>query len=40
MLVVMIGWVFFRADTLPGAVAFLRALAGLSDPAPTIYALR
>jgi alginate O-acetyltransferase complex protein AlgI len=40
MLVVMIGWVFFRADTLPGAVAFLRAMAGLSDPAPTIYTLR
>ena len=40
MLVVMIGWVFFRADTLPSAVAFLRAMAGLSDPAPTIYTLR
>jgi alginate O-acetyltransferase complex protein AlgI len=40
MLVVMIGWVFFRADTLPGAVAFLRAMAGLSDAAPTIYTLR
>jgi len=38
--VVMIGWVFFRADTLPGAVAFLRAMAGLSDAAPTIYTLR
>jgi alginate O-acetyltransferase complex protein AlgI len=40
MLVVMIGWVFFRADTLPGAVAFLRAMAGLSHAAPTIYTLR
>jgi len=40
LLVVMIGWVFFRADTLPGAVAFLRAMAGLSDAAPTIFALR
>jgi len=40
LLVVMIGWVFFRADTLPGAVAFLRAMAGLSDAAPTIYTLR
>ena len=28
MLVVMIGWVFFRADTLAGAVAFLRAMTG------------
>ena len=26
--VVMIGWVFFRADTLPGAIAFLKAMAG------------
>ena len=26
--VVMIGWVFFRADTLPAAVAFLKAMAG------------
>src|SRR4029079_875958 len=25
MLVVMIGWVFFRAETLPGSIAFLRA---------------
>ena len=40
LLVVMIGWVFFRADTLPGAVAFLRAMAGLSAAAPTIYTLR
>ena len=40
MLVVMIGWVFFRADTLPGAVAFLRAMAGLSTAAPTIYTLQ
>src|SRR5262245_56670855 len=28
MLVVMIGWVFFRADTLPGAMAFLSAMFG------------
>jgi alginate O-acetyltransferase complex protein AlgI len=37
LLVVMIGWVFFRADTLPGAVGFLRALAGLTTAAPTPY---
>ena len=37
MLVVMIGWVFFRADTLAGAVAFLRAMAGLAAAAPTSY---
>jgi alginate O-acetyltransferase complex protein AlgI len=40
LLVVMIGWVFFRADTLSGAVAFLRAMAGLADAAPTIFTLR
>lgn len=28
MLVVMVGWVFFRAPTLPGARAFLAAMAG------------
>src|SRR5262245_59251454 len=32
--VVMIGWVFFRADTLPGAIAFLKAMAGLSPALP------
>jgi alginate O-acetyltransferase complex protein AlgI len=37
MLVVMIGWVFFRADTLSGAVGFLKALAGLTAPAPTPF---
>ena len=40
MLVVMIGWVFFRAETLPGAVAFLRAMAGRHETVPTIYTLR
>ena len=29
MLVVMIGWVFFRADTLPVAMSFLRTMFGL-----------
>jgi len=37
MLVVMIGWVFFRADTLAGAIAFLRAMAGGGATAPTPY---
>jgi alginate O-acetyltransferase complex protein AlgI len=32
--VVMIGWVFFRAETLPGAIAFLKAMAGLSPAIP------
>ena len=33
----MIGWVFFRADTLPGAMAFLKAMAGATTAAPTAY---
>jgi alginate O-acetyltransferase complex protein AlgI len=37
MLVVMIGWVFFRADTLAGAVGFLKAMAGLTTAAPAMY---
>jgi len=35
--VVIVGWVFFRAETLPGAIAFLKAMAGLSPAAPTPY---
>jgi alginate O-acetyltransferase complex protein AlgI len=37
MTVVMIGWVFFRADTLPGAIGFLKAMAGATLAAPTPY---
>jgi alginate O-acetyltransferase complex protein AlgI len=37
MAVVMIGWVFFRADTLAGAVGFLKAMAGLTTAAPAMY---
>jgi alginate O-acetyltransferase complex protein AlgI len=37
MLVVMIGWVFFRAETLTTAVAFLGSLAGRSPALPTPY---
>ena len=38
MLVVMFAWVFFRAETLPDALGWLTALAGLNDaPAPEIY---
>jgi len=33
VLVVMVGWVFFRADTLPEALGFLKAMAGLNQPA-------
>ena len=37
LIVVMIGWVFFRADTLPGAIAFLQTMAGWTTAAPTPY---
>src|SRR6202008_2450791 len=30
LLVVMTGWVFFRAETLTGAIAFLKAMAGVT----------
>jgi alginate O-acetyltransferase complex protein AlgI len=40
MLVVMIGWVFFRAETLSGAVAFLAAMAGQSPALPTPFTVR
>jgi len=33
LLTVMVGWVFFRADTLPQAFGFLGAMAGLSGGA-------
>jgi alginate O-acetyltransferase complex protein AlgI len=40
LLVVMVGWVFFRADTLAGAVAFLRTMFGLQAASrPTPFAL-
>jgi alginate O-acetyltransferase complex protein AlgI len=36
LLVVMVGWVFFRAETLTGAIGFLKALVALNvtSPAP------
>ena len=40
LVVVMIGWVFFRADTLPDAVAFLGAMAGLGAAAGTPFTLQ
>ncbi len=39
MVVVMIGWVFFRADTLAYALSFLKAMFGGGGAAPTIYGL-
>jgi alginate O-acetyltransferase complex protein AlgI len=38
--VVMVGWVFFRADTLSGAVAFLGAMAGRGAVAPTPFTVQ
>jgi alginate O-acetyltransferase complex protein AlgI len=37
LLVVMIGWVFFRADTLSGAVSMLGAMVGAGGTAPAVY---
>jgi alginate O-acetyltransferase complex protein AlgI len=37
LLVVMIGWVFFRADTLPDAIAYLRAMVGFTIASPTPF---
>jgi alginate O-acetyltransferase complex protein AlgI len=37
MLVVMIGWVFFRADTLSGAVLFLKSMAGMNVASTTPF---
>ena len=40
LLVVMVGWVFFRAGTLPEAIGFLRGMFGFNlTPAPTPLAL-
>jgi alginate O-acetyltransferase complex protein AlgI len=40
LLVVMVGWVFFRAETLGQAIAVLKAMAGLATPAPTAFDAR
>ena len=37
LIVVMIGWVFFRAETLAAAVSMLRSMAGLGGGLPTAY---
>jgi alginate O-acetyltransferase complex protein AlgI len=39
LLVVMVGWVFFRADSIGGATAILRAMVGLGPADPTAYTL-
>ena len=37
LLVVMAGWVFFRAETLPDALVFFQALAGKAATVPTPF---
>ena len=37
LLVVMVGWVFFRAETFAGAGSFLRAMAGFGHGDPRVY---
>ncbi|HUU34314.1 MAG TPA: MBOAT family protein [Vicinamibacterales bacterium] len=39
LLVVMVGWVLFRADTLAGAGGMLQAMAGFGRGLPTTYAV-
>jgi alginate O-acetyltransferase complex protein AlgI len=39
LVVTMVGWVLFRADTFAGAVAMLRAMAGFGAAQPTIYSV-
>lgn len=38
LIVVMVGWVFFRAETLTGAIGVLKAMAGLSPAFATEFA--
>ena len=40
LVVVMVGWVFFRAETLARAVEFLKAMAGGRAVTPTPYAVQ
>jgi alginate O-acetyltransferase complex protein AlgI len=37
LIVAMVGWVFFRADSFAGAAAMLKAMAGFGEARPTIY---
>ena len=37
LVVVMVGWVFFRAETLPAAIGFLQAMAGARAAVPGVY---
>jgi len=37
---VLVGWVFFRAETLPAALTILRAMAGLAHPGAAVPGVR
>ncbi|MEN9868869.1 MAG: hypothetical protein RL748_4459, partial [Pseudomonadota bacterium] len=37
LLCVMLGWVFFRAHDLPGALQYFQALAGFNQPDPLLH---
>jgi alginate O-acetyltransferase complex protein AlgI len=39
MLIVLVGWVFFRCQTLPAATGFLLAMGGLSKAAGSEFSL-
>jgi alginate O-acetyltransferase complex protein AlgI len=39
LLVVLVGWVFFRADDLPYALSFLRAMVGAGAPEGAVHPL-
>jgi hypothetical protein len=40
IVVVMVGWVFFRAESVLAALAFLQALAGLQTSTSPVFALQ
>jgi len=40
LIVVMVGWVFFRAESFTQAMAFLRAMAGAAHAQPTAFDVR
>jgi alginate O-acetyltransferase complex protein AlgI len=39
LLVVMVGWVFFRAETLPAAAVYLTAMFGMNGSAPAPFTM-
>jgi alginate O-acetyltransferase complex protein AlgI len=39
VVVVLVGWVFFRSETMPDAVQYLRSMAGMNAPVASAYYL-